>query len=129
MNAIEKNRRKKYSLPYSAWRQTFIVDKKQLDSLAKELPKLFPFSITVPSFPEKISKLLSESDQAQLKISKEENSTFQKLGDIARDIDSLKNTLKFYDQTNEYLVKVQNSSENILGKLETFRGRMAQAYE
>lgn len=85
--------------------------------MAKDVPKLFPFSVTVPSFPEKISKLLSESDQAQMKMNKEEALTFQKLSEVTNDINSLRNILKFYDQSNEYLVKVQNSSENILGKL------------
>ncbi len=43
--------------------------------------------------------------------------TFQKLGEIASDVNSLREILKFYDQTNEYLVKVQSASENTLVKL------------
>ena len=49
---------------------------------------------------EKLSKLVVEHEQAQLKINKEENMTFQKLADIAQDVNSLRNVLKFYDQTN-----------------------------
>lgn len=52
-----------------------------------------------------------------MKMNKEEALTFQKLSEVTNDINSLRNILKFYDQSNEYLVKVQNSSENILGKL------------
>ena len=55
--------------------------------------------------------------------------TFKGLADVVHDIESLRNVLKHYDQTNEYLVKVQNSSENILGKLEQFRSKMGVAYE
>lgn len=55
--------------------------------------------------------------------------TFKSLADVVHDIESLRSVLKHYDQTNEYLVKVQNSSENILGKLEQFRGKMGVAYE
>ena len=65
----------------------------------------------------------------QLKINKEEAATFHKLGDVTHDIQALRNVLKFYDQSQEYLVKVQNSSESIFGKLEQFRAKMGTAYQ
>jgi len=43
-------------------------------------------------------------------LAKEEKITFQKLAEIATDVNSLREVLKFYDQTNEYLVKVQAAS-------------------
>ena len=51
---------KGYLAIYSAWRQTFLVDKRQIDSMAKDIPKLFPFCSTT-SLNDKLSKMLSET--------------------------------------------------------------------
>lgn len=40
------------------------------------------------------------------------------------DVHSFREQLNNYDQTHEFLVKIQNSSESIVGKLEKFRGKM-----
>lgn len=42
-----------------AWRQTYIIDKKQLESNAKDIPKLFTFNLTVSPWADRISKMLS----------------------------------------------------------------------
>jgi hypothetical protein len=50
------------------------------------VPKLFPFSATVAPWTDRISKLIAENDQSELKIIKEEKVTFQKLSEVAFDI-------------------------------------------
>lgn len=49
---------------YSAWKQTYLVDRKQIESFAKDIPKMFPFSTTVAPWTERISKFFAENDQS-----------------------------------------------------------------
>ena len=75
-----------------------------------------------------MSKVLAEYEQSQVRLSKEEKSTFMKLTDIYDNVEAFRETLKHYEQTSEYLLRVQKASEHTLGKLENFRERMAAGY-
>lgn len=61
LNAGQKRPIKGYLYEHTAWRQAYLIDRKQIDSLAKDIPKLFPFSLTVAPYNERISKLLADN--------------------------------------------------------------------
>ena len=106
-----------------------MVDRKQLESFNKDLPKLFPFSLTVAPWADKVSKAVAEHEQAQGRLGKEERNTMGRLREIRESVEGLRETLRHYEQSNEFLLKVQKVSESTLGKMEQFREKMASSYE
>lgn len=76
------------------------MERRQADSLARDIPKLFAFSSTLLPFNEKIGKLLIDLDQNDLRALKESKSIEGKLHDLSQCIGELRETLKFYEQSN-----------------------------
>ena len=54
--------------------------------MGRDLSKLFQFSSTIAPFNDKLSKVLAEAEQNQLKINKDETNTFKRLADVRSDI-------------------------------------------
>lgn len=54
---------------------------------------------------------------------------YGKLKKINDSIDELREILKYFDKTNESLLKVQKASEGIFGKMEAMKTDMANSYD
>jgi Ca2+-binding EF-hand superfamily protein len=52
-----------------------------------------------------------------------------KLRKIYESVNELKETLKYFDKTNESLIKVQRLSEGVLGKMDAMKGEMVNSYD
>ena len=72
---------------------------------------------------------MAEYESRTGKIDKESNSVYGKLRKIQENVGELKETLKYFDKTNESLLKVQKLSENIFEKMEGMKGDMAASYD
>jgi hypothetical protein len=48
-----------------------LIDRKQLDSFAKEVYKLFPFSSSIAPWNDRFSKMSAEGEQSENKTAKE----------------------------------------------------------
>jgi hypothetical protein len=60
---------------------------------------------------------------------KESNGIYTKLRKIYESVNELKETLKYFDKTNESLMKVQKLSEGVLGKMDAMKGEMVNSYD
>lgn len=54
---------------------------------------------------------------------------YGKIKKINESVDELRETLKYFDKTNESLMKVQALTENIFGKLDNIRNEMALGFD
>lgn len=106
-----------------------MIDSRHIESASKDLPKLFPFSATVTPWNERTSKAIAEHEQGDIEVEKEQAGIFCKLQDIKSNVNNLKETLKYYEQTNEFLVKVQRLTEVAAQKMDQFKVNMANCYE
>lgn len=61
-----------------------------------------------PEYSNQVNQILSENDQSHKKVEKESALVFGKLSKINESVGELRETLKYFDKTNESLLRVQS---------------------
>lgn len=61
-----------------------------------------------PEYSNRVNQILSENDQSHKKVEKESALAFGKLSKINESVGELRETLKYFDKTNESLLRVQS---------------------
>ena len=89
---------------------------------------MLPFSLTTELKPS-IEAWFDDQQQKTNNRFKEEAGIFNKLSSIKGGIEELRETLKFFERKDNYLLKIQNISEGIISRMDGFKGEMAGDYE
>jgi hypothetical protein len=121
MYAVDRN---------AEWKQQWRVHSRKADEAEKaHLKLLTALSEADPQNAGKANGLLTEHEVATQKADRETKAIFAKLRKIHESIAELRESLKYFDRTNESLMKVQRLSEGVFAKMEAMRSEMADGYD